>query len=171
MTNTWLIRRAVRSPVEDGAHQLVGVQAAFHQELAAPLANERDALGGRLVAVRGVDDLVAADVDLVRGRRCGDFRARSDQDGNDDPELGGFDRAAQRGLVAGMHHDGLGGRDLFRLCDQPLVFRVRRWSKHADLGHCHRESPSNRRELSPRMHQARKIWQDSLSTDVSNALI
>ena len=37
---------------DDGAHQLVGMQAALHQGFGLALAHEFDRLGGRIVAVR-----------------------------------------------------------------------------------------------------------------------
>ena len=52
----------------DLAHQLVGVQAALHQELAPALADQRDGLGGGGVAVRRVDDLAAGEIEAVLGR-------------------------------------------------------------------------------------------------------
>ena len=70
MMKTWLIRRSVRRPVAEevtSRHQLVGVQAALHQQLALALADQRHRLGGGGVAVRGVDDLAAGEVDAVLG--------------------------------------------------------------------------------------------------------
>ena len=65
MTNTWLMRRSVRSPDCDattcGQH-FVRVQAALHQDLDLAAAGERDGRRGRRVAVLGVDD--------AAGRRC-----------------------------------------------------------------------------------------------------
>jgi hypothetical protein len=65
MMKQWLIRRAVRRPVSRGhrAHQLVGVQAAFHQRFGAALAHQRDRLRRRVLAVLRVDDFDAVDVD------------------------------------------------------------------------------------------------------------
>ena len=57
------------------AHQLVGVQAALHQQFALGLVNELDGLGGGCLAVRRVDDLEAADVDAVLGGRILIFAA------------------------------------------------------------------------------------------------
>ena len=128
MTKTWLMRRAVRRPVAPDVTARISSSVCrlpFIRSSPLAFADQRDALGGRVVAVRGVDDLVAADVDLVLGRGGGDLGARPDQDRHDDPELGGLDRPAQRGLVAGMDHDGLGGRHLLGAGDQPIVFRMR----------------------------------------------
>ena len=44
----------------DGAHQLVGMQAALHQGFGPSGAHQLDGLGGRVVAVLGVDQLEGA---------------------------------------------------------------------------------------------------------------
>ena len=50
---------------DDRAHELVGVQAALHQRLGPAFADQRDGLGGGVMAVLGVDDLEAADVEAM----------------------------------------------------------------------------------------------------------
>ena len=84
----------------DRPHQLVGVQAALHQQLALALVDQLDGPRGRGFAVRRVDDLETADVEAVLTRDSRDLRGRPDQDRNDDAGLGRLDSAAQRGLVA-----------------------------------------------------------------------
>ena len=52
-----------------GPHQLVGMQAALHQQLAPALADQLDPLGRCLVAVQRIHQRKAADVDLVLDAR------------------------------------------------------------------------------------------------------
>ena len=54
----------------DRAQQLVGVQAALHQQLGLAGADQRHRLRGRRMAVRGVDDPALAEVDAVLGARA-----------------------------------------------------------------------------------------------------
>ena len=84
------------------AHELVGVQAALHQQLALGFVDQLDRLCRGRLAVRGVDDLEAIDVDPVLAGHGGNLRGRTDQDRNDDAGFRRLDGAAQRGLVAGM---------------------------------------------------------------------
>ena len=70
----------------DRAHQLVRVQAALHQELGPAGANQLDGLGRGGVAVRRVDELVAAQISSPNC--CGhvaDLGRRPDQDRDDQP--------------------------------------------------------------------------------------
>ena len=60
------------------------------------------------------------------------FAAGPDQDRNDDAGFRRFDRAAQRRLVARMHHDRRCGRDLLGAGDEPLVLGVRRRRERTD---------------------------------------
>ena len=52
-------------PRHHGAQQLVGVQAALHQQLGLTLAHQLHGLGRRCVAVRRIDDPDLAEVDPV----------------------------------------------------------------------------------------------------------
>ena len=56
----------------------------------------------------GVDNLEARDIEFELRRDRLDLARRPYQDRLDDAGGGGFADAAQRGLVAGMHHDGHG---------------------------------------------------------------
>jgi hypothetical protein len=60
------------------AHELVGVKAALHEQLAFRLMDQFDALCGRFVGVNRVDQLEPADVNRVLPRQCGDACLRSD---------------------------------------------------------------------------------------------
>ena len=108
----------------DRGQQLVGVEAALHEQLGLALAHERDGLLGRRLAVRRVDDLDAGDIDAAGLRELPDLVGRANEYGNDQSGPIGLERAGERGLVAGMRHRrgqrrlGLGG------LDQPLVFGV-----------------------------------------------
>ena len=82
MTKTWLMRRSVRKPGRlggDAAHQFVGVQTALHQHFAAGGMNQLNGLGGSSLAVGGIDDLEAADVEAVLARDIPDLRRRADE--------------------------------------------------------------------------------------------
>ena len=115
---TWLIRRAVRRPV------LLEVTSRMSSSVcrlpfirSSPLAcvDQLDRLRGRRFAMRHVDDLEAVDIEAVLARHCRDLGGGPDQDRNDDAGLRRLDGAAQRGLVAGMHHDGRRRRHLLGL--------------------------------------------------------
>jgi hypothetical protein len=79
----------------DRAHELIGVQAAFHQQLARPLANELDRLCRRRLAVRRVDDPEAADLEAVLAGDGGNLRVRADEDRHDDAGLRRLGHTAQ----------------------------------------------------------------------------
>ena len=104
-------------------HQFVGVQAALHQQFALGLVNELNRLAPprhRCAARRRSRSQLMSMPIAVRGRR--DLARRADQNGHDDPGGGGFDCAAQRCLIAGMHDDRGRGRNVLRPRDQALVF-------------------------------------------------
>ena len=79
----------------DAVHQLIGVQAALHQELAFALADELNRLIRRGVAVRRVDNFEAADVEPVRASDGGNFRNGPHENGDDDAGVRSLDRASQ----------------------------------------------------------------------------
>jgi hypothetical protein len=116
----------------DLLHQLVGVQAALHQQLRRARADHGDGLRGGGVAVRRVDDLDAGQVDAGRGCDGGDLRRRTDEDGRDQTRRRGVDRPPQPYLVAGMGDDGPHRPDLARPRDQPIVLRQ---GRRRVLGH------------------------------------
>ena len=68
---------------DDRAQQLVGVQAAFHQELGLALPNQFHRLCRRGMAVRHVDNASLAKMDPVGRRDLPDFCGRADQNGDD----------------------------------------------------------------------------------------
>jgi hypothetical protein len=90
----------------DAAHKLVGVQTTLHQHLALGSVDQLYALGGRCLAVWGIDYFEPGDVETVLVRGVPDLGFRADQDGLYDAGLGTVDRTAQRCLVAGMDDDG-----------------------------------------------------------------
>ena len=62
------MRREVRSPVALGGHlphQLIGMQAALHQQFAFGLADQRDAALSRGIAMGHVDKRITADVETM----------------------------------------------------------------------------------------------------------
>ncbi len=145
MTKQWLMRRAVRMPVvarDHGAHQLVGMQAALHQRLGPPAAHQLDRLGGRIVAVRGVDDLEGADVERGLARDVAEARGGADQDGL----RGGRSRAASTALSSETASQGwatavsIGGCLRATAISRSYFFvRLRRRCRHArscSVGQC-----------------------------------
>ena len=109
--------------VGDGMHQLVGMQAALHQKLAPARPDHRHGGFRRSMAVGGIDNLAAGQIDPeTRGHRA-DLCRRPHQDGHDQLRLTGFHRTAQGWLVAGMHHQGDGGHLGLGRSNQPVVFR------------------------------------------------
>src|SRR5262249_20147133 len=113
---------------------LVRVQAALHQELAFGRVDQLDRLCRRGVAVGHVDDLEALDIEMMLAGHGGNLRDRSDENGNDDPGFRRLDRAAQRGLFAGMNDDGRHRRDLLGAGDQSLVLRSQWIADRTDRG-------------------------------------
>jgi hypothetical protein len=89
------MRRAVCSFyfVDDRAHELVGVEAAFHQRLDLAIARQCDRLGRCPVPMLRRHELIAGKVELGLFRCGSDFCIRPDQYGDDEFFLGGFDRA------------------------------------------------------------------------------
>ncbi len=106
------------------AHQLVGVQAAFHQRFRAPGAHLRHRLVGRLLAERRIDDRERGDVEPGFRGNFPDPRRGTDQDGRDQPGLGGIDRALQRTLVARMRDRGRRWRQRLAALDQRWYLRA-----------------------------------------------
>ncbi|MNT91958.1 hypothetical protein D3C72_2331490 [compost metagenome] len=76
--------------------QLVGVQAALHQQLGVAGAHGFDRALGRGMAVRGVDDPGVAQRKSMFGGNLPDARGGPDQDRYDQAQLRGLERAAQR---------------------------------------------------------------------------
>ena len=83
-------------------HHLVGVQGALHQGfgLARPAHGHR--LLGRFMAVGGIDDAQAGEVEAEFLGDRADLGFRPDQDRIDQPQTGRLHRALQRDLIAGM---------------------------------------------------------------------
>ena len=76
------------------AHQLVGVKAAFHQELALPRPYQLDRLSRSRMAVGRIDQFEFPDIDLGVARDIADFCLRSDQKRLDQTRLGRLDGTA-----------------------------------------------------------------------------
>src|SRR3954447_18703736 len=90
-----------------GAHDLVGMQATLHQDLALAFMDQLDAARRRSgLRLRGVDDLVTGDVQAVLRGDVLDPSGGADKDRLDDTCLRRLDSASQRTLVAGMDNDG-----------------------------------------------------------------
>src|SRR5262249_858741 len=93
-------------------------------QLAFGLADELDAFGGRRIAVRRVDDLIVADIELVLARDRGNLPRRTDQYRDNDAGFRGFHGATQRGFITLMDNARRRGRALFRPADQPFILSV-----------------------------------------------
>ena len=106
----------------DGPHQLIGMQAALHQQLALGLANQFDGPGGGSLAVWHIDDFEALDVEVVLARHRRDLPGRPDQDRDNDAGFCRLGRPAQGSLVARMHHDSRCRRHRLGTRDQAVVF-------------------------------------------------
>ena len=86
--------------------QLIGVQAALHQNLGLSLPNQFDGLDGSRVAVRNVDDPAARKVDPAPDGDLLDLDGRSDENRRDEPFRASLDGAGQGRLLARMHDRG-----------------------------------------------------------------
>ena len=98
MMKTWLMRRPRAQSglaLGDLAQQLVGMEAALHEQLGLALAHERDGLLGRRLAVRHVDDLDAVDVEATGLRELSDLVRRAHEYGNDQSRPIGLERTAR----------------------------------------------------------------------------
>jgi hypothetical protein len=113
------------------AHQLVRMQAALHEEFALPLVDQPDSLGRGGLAMRGIYQLIARDIDPMLPGDCSDLLGRSHQNGRDDTEFRRLARAAQRSLVARMDNHRAGRRHLFRERDELVVLVGGRMFKRA----------------------------------------
>ena len=115
-------------------HELVGMQASFHQELALRLVDQFDRLGGRRFAACNVDDLILTDIETMLPSHRANLLCRADKDRHDDAGFGGFNRPAERAFVTRVGHDGSSRRHLLRSSHQPFIFRGRRVADRANRG-------------------------------------
>src|SRR5262249_39120788 len=107
------------------AHQFVGGQTALHQDFTHSRLNEFDGFFCCCIAVRGVDNFDPVQIQFVRAGDRRNLCCWSDQDGNDKPCCCGLKGAAQRSLIAWMHHKCLWRIDALRSSDQTLIFCMR----------------------------------------------
>ena len=114
------------------AHQLVGMEAALHQGFGlgvrepapppwppTPGCTRRSTMRNREMSSPELAATLA------------DPRGGPDEDRCDQPDEGGVDRAAERGLVAGVSDRRGRGRNRLATGDQPVVLLVRRFHVHA----------------------------------------
>src|SRR5215813_1705124 len=106
-------------------HQLVGVQAAFHQQLALSLADQLNGLRGGRIAMRSIDDRKTADVKIMLASHRVNARGRTYKRGNDNAGFGRLYCATQRGFVAWVHNDRRRRRYLLGARYQPIILGVR----------------------------------------------
>jgi len=82
-------------PLDHFAHQLIGVQASFHQRLGLARADELDGPCCRFVAVLGFLYRQPGEVETALLRDRLDARPRSDEDGCDEAHLRRTDGALE----------------------------------------------------------------------------
>ena len=102
--------------------QLVGMQAAFHNEIRLAGAYQFDSLRGGSLAVRHVHDFNVAEIERKLPGDRGDLALGTDKDGLDQSGLSRFDGPSQRSLVARMRYGGSNGFFPLRRGDQAVVF-------------------------------------------------
>ena len=108
--------------LDDGAHQLVGVQTALHQRLRAAFADQLDCPLRGGAAVVGLDDRMRRNVQSKGSCGLLDEVARPDQNWLDQPKTGRVQRAFERALVARMGDGNPGRAGLLRPGDQAIIF-------------------------------------------------
>ena len=113
------------------AHQLVGMQAALHEEFALPLVDQLDSIGCGGLAMRRIHQLIARDIDPMLPGDRSDLLGRPHQNGRDDAQFRRLAGSAQRSLVARMDHHSAGRRYLFRERDELVVLAGGRIAKRA----------------------------------------
>jgi hypothetical protein len=89
-------RAQTRGTRNHGAHQLVGMQTAFHQRVDPSGSRQLDGFIGRRVTVLGRNDFVRRKIDLFACRHRANLLFRSDQHRNDHLAPRGFECAVQR---------------------------------------------------------------------------
>ena len=89
---------------DHGREQFVRVQTPLHQQLRLALPHELHGLRGRGLAVRRVDDAGLPEGEAGLRGDLRDLLRRADENGRDQSLLGGFERAGERRLFAGMRH-------------------------------------------------------------------
>src|SRR5215472_4717741 len=106
-------------------HQLVGVQAALHQGLGLPLADDLDRLVGGIVAVRR---FLQREARYVEPRPLGDSAnavGGTDQDRRDQAQPRGLHGTFERDLITRMRDRRRHRRQALRVTQKPLVALVR----------------------------------------------
>ena len=78
------------------SHELVGVQAALHQQLAPRFMDQLDRLGGGRFAMIGVHDLEMVDIEMMRASNRTNSRGRADKSWNDNARVRSLYRPPQR---------------------------------------------------------------------------
>ena len=121
-------------PGDHRAEQLVGVEAALHEELRLPRPHQFDRLRRCPMAVRRIDD-----VHPIEGesRLTGDLRdsgGRTHEDRDDQPFRRRLERAGKRRRFAGVHDRGRHRRERTAALQQLLVLACSGLSRHGVTG-------------------------------------
>ena len=91
-------------PIDDGGHQLIGVEAALHNGIGFPRANQGHGGLGRSVAVRRIGYGPSGNIDGSLSRCRADFGFGADEQGQNKPGLHGRGHALKREGIAWMGH-------------------------------------------------------------------
>ena len=124
MTKTWLIRRSVRRPVAEAVTSRISSSVCRLPFISSSPLPSRISATARAAAawLCGASTIsIAVEVEPVACGDGPDLRLRADEDRDDQAGFGRLDRAAQRGLVAGMGDDRPRGFDGLRGGDQAVV--------------------------------------------------
>ena len=127
MMKTWLIRRSVRRPVADEVTSRISSSVCRLPFIrSSPLPSRISATACAAAAwLCGASTICRpVEVDAVLGRHVADLQLGADQHRVDELLGRGLDRAAQRGLVAGVGDDRHRRRAVAGGGDQALVLRV-----------------------------------------------
>src|SRR5215467_7050056 len=96
----------------DCSHELIGVQAALHQQLAFRFMDQLDRFGGGRLAMAGVHDLEMVNIEMMLASNSANARGRADKSWNDNARVRSLYCPAQRRLVTGVHNQRSCRRDL-----------------------------------------------------------
>ena len=103
-------------------HQLICVQAAFHQYFGLAFSDKRDSFCCRRMAMRHVDDFEIAEIDPCGGCGLRDLGSRSNQQWHDQSVARGLDCPCQSRRFTRMGHCSWNRRQAFAPRQKSFVF-------------------------------------------------
>jgi len=119
-----------------GSHELVGMQAAFHQQLALPFMHHLDGPGGRRLAMTNIHDPESVNIKVLLVGDRGDPRGWPHEGRNDNAFVGRLYSAPQRRLIARVHDKGCCGGHFLCTSEQTIIL-TRGRLKRTNLRHGH----------------------------------